>query len=128
MSYSERGSKIAVSQSCDQRLPTIQHDHRTVCLLVRSMFTNQPIKVRHEIKRHGAKTCLLQALISSSFTTSAQIKNPTVKCDLSSSFCLPLAHTDEVVFFYCNVRRIVAKFIRSMSHSVTCSDLIYLVI
>ncbi len=91
------------------------------------MFSDQPIKMQHEINTTWRLNCLPQARISSSFTTSAQIKNPTVKCDLSSSFCLPLAHTDDVLFFYCNVRRIVAKFIRSMSHSVTCSDLIYLV-
>ncbi len=59
--------------------------------------------------------------------------------DLSCSICLPLAHADDVLFFYRNVRHVVrvnrchhrtvythvvAKFIRSMSHSVTCNDLI----
>ncbi len=62
-----------------------------------------------------------------------------LKCDLSCSFCLPLAHADDILFFYRNACRslrvnrchhrtvythVVAKFIRSMSHSVTCSDLI----
>ncbi len=57
------------------------------------------------------------------------------KCDLSCSICLPLAHADDVLFFCSNVRRIVrvkgaiivhvvAKFIRSISHNVTCNDLI----
>ncbi len=27
----------------------IQHDHHTVCLLLQAMFTDQPIKKRHEI-------------------------------------------------------------------------------
>ncbi len=34
-----------LSQSCDQRKPTIQHDHHTVCLLCLSAFTDQPIKI-----------------------------------------------------------------------------------
>ncbi len=53
-------------------------------------------------------------------------------------FCLPLAHADDVLLFYSNMRRIVrvnrchhrtvythvvTMFIRSMLHSVTCNDL-----
>ncbi len=52
----------------------------------------------------------------------------------------PLAHADDVLFFCSNVRRIVrvkgvviivhvvTKFIRSISHNVTCNDLIGLLI
>ncbi len=69
---------------------------------------------------------------------SAHIKTTTAKV-LSCSFCSPLAHADEVLFFYSNVHRsvrvnrchhhtvythVVAKFIRYMPHRVTCNDLI----
>ncbi len=55
------------------------------------------------------------------------------------AFCLPLADADDVLFYYCNViayesikrcqhrtvyTHVIAKFIRSMSHSVKCSDLV----
>ncbi len=68
---------------------------------------------------------------------SAHIKTTTAKV-LSCSFCSPLMHADDVLFFYSNVHRsvrvnrghhhtvythVVAKFIRYMPHRVTCNDL-----
>ncbi len=59
-----------------------------------------------------------------------------LKSDLSCSFDLSLAHADYILFFYSYNRvesigviivrftHVVAKFIRSMSHNVTCNDLI----
>ncbi len=53
MFYSERGSKMAVATvlqpkiACDNFLTVseIQHDHRTLCLLLQPMFSVQPIKI-----------------------------------------------------------------------------------
>ncbi len=54
VSYSERGSKMAVVTVLRPKIAydhfltvsEIQHDHhRTVCLLLRSTFTDQPIKI-----------------------------------------------------------------------------------
>ncbi len=117
----------------------------TVCLLLRSTFTDQLIKMQHEINSTWRKN--IKLLTSSSYPflfrcfhfLSAHIKIQLLKCELSWSFSLPLAHADDVLLFYSNVHcivrvnrfhhrtvytHVVAKFIRSMSHSVTCSDLI----
>ncbi len=53
MSYSERGSKTAVVTVLQpkivydkfQTVSENQHDHRTLCLLLRPTFSDQPIKI-----------------------------------------------------------------------------------
>ncbi len=70
MSYSKRGSKMAIVTvlrpkiAYDISVSEIQHDHRTVCLLLRPTFTDQPIK---KLK----KNCLPQTLLTSSFTSAS---------------------------------------------------------
>ncbi len=69
------------------------------------------------------KTAYLKLL---SLPLSPLPKIQLLKCDISCSLCLLLAHVGDVLFFYRNVHRtgVIIKFIRSMSHRVTCSDLI----
>jgi len=58
MSYSERGLKMDVFSVLRQKIAydhflavsEIQHDHLTVCLLLRPTSTDQPLKMRYEIK------------------------------------------------------------------------------
>ncbi len=88
------------------------------------------------------KTCLPHALIPSYFAASTffqHIKTTTAKM-IVHHVDLPLAHADDVLFFYSNIRQVsrsvghhrtvymhvVDRFIRSMLHSVICNDLIRL--
>ncbi len=48
-SYIERGSKTAVDTVLRPEIAYDTHDHHTLCLLLRSTFTDQPIKMLHEI-------------------------------------------------------------------------------
>ncbi len=67
LSYSERGSKTAfvtvlrLKIACDHFLTVswIQHVHRTVCLLLRPTFTDQPIKCDMALKHKTAYLKLL---------------------------------------------------------------------
>ncbi len=120
----------------------IQHVHHTVCLLLRPRFTDQPIKMRQRdmVLKHKTaylKLLSLPLLLLPLFFSMHKTSN--CQSVIHHAFCLPLAHADEVLFFYSNVHRsvrlnrcphltvymhVVPKFIRSMSHSVTCNDLI----
>ncbi len=118
ISYSERGSKTAVVTVLRPKIAydnfltvsEIQHDHQTVFAATTHVYWPANKNVtwnQHDMElKHKTAYLKLSSLPLSPlplFFSTQKLQLP--KYDSSCSFCLPLAHANDVLFLYSNVRR-----------------------